>query len=81
MTVYMRGVTAVGIATTKNLNDKSKVFAQWQTHKYTWSSPDGEAQNWPNHISICRRSMFQRSQITEVRKRLSESKFAAQTVR
>jgi len=27
MTVYMKGVTAEGIATTKNLNDKSTVFA------------------------------------------------------
>jgi len=28
----MKGVTAVGIATTSNLNDKSAVFAWWQTH-------------------------------------------------
>ena len=58
------GVRIVTFATTKNLVVKSTMFHHRNTHKYTWTSTDGNTQNQIDHILIDRR---RHSNILDVR--------------
>ena len=49
------GVGLVNFATSKNLVVKSRMFPYGNTHKYTWTSPDGKTQNQIDHVLIDRR--------------------------
>jgi endonuclease/exonuclease/phosphatase family metal-dependent hydrolase len=49
------GVRIVNFAILKNLVVKSTMFPHRNTHKYTWTSPDGKTHNQIDHILIDRR--------------------------
>ena len=49
------GVGIVNFATSKNLVLKSTMFPHRDSHKYTWTSPDGKCYNKIDHILIDRR--------------------------
>jgi len=50
-----KGVRIVNFATSKNLVVKSTMFPHRNTHKYTWTSPDGKIHNQIDHVLIDRR--------------------------
>jgi hypothetical protein len=58
------GVRVVNFATSKNLTVKSMMFPHRDTHKCTWTSPDGKTHNQIDHILIDRR---RHSSILDVR--------------
>jgi len=58
------GVKIVNFATSKNLFVKSIMFPNQNSHKYTWTSPDGKTHNQIDHILIDRR---RHSSILDVR--------------
>jgi hypothetical protein len=45
------GVRTINVATSKNLV-KSTMFPHRNIHKYTWTSPDGQAHNQIDHLLI-----------------------------
>jgi hypothetical protein len=49
------GVSLVNFATSKNLRVNSSMFSQCNSHKYTWTSPDGKTHNQIDHILVDRR--------------------------
>jgi len=49
------GVRIVNFATSKNLVVKSRMFLNWNIHKFTWTSSDGQTHNQTEHILIDRR--------------------------
>jgi hypothetical protein len=49
------GVRVVNFATSKNLVVKSTMFPHQNSHKYTWTSPDGKTHNQTDHVLIDRR--------------------------
>jgi len=49
------GVRIVNFATSKNFVVKSTMFPHRNSHKYTWTSPDGKTHNQTDHILIDRR--------------------------
>jgi hypothetical protein len=58
------GIIVVNFATSKDLVVKSIMFPHRNSHKYTWTSPDGKTYNQIDHILIDRR---QHSSILDVR--------------
>jgi len=48
-------VTIVSCATSKNFVVKNTMFPHRNSHKYTWTSPDGKTHNQIDHILIDRR--------------------------
>jgi hypothetical protein len=49
------GVRVVNFATSKNLVVKSTMFPLRNSHKYTWTYPDGKIHNQIDHVLIDRR--------------------------
>jgi hypothetical protein len=49
------GVRLVNFTTSKNVRVKSAMFPHRNTHKYTWTSPDGKTHNQIGHILVDRR--------------------------
>jgi hypothetical protein len=49
------GVGLVNSATSKKIRVKCTTFPHCNIHKYTWTSPDGNAQNQIDHILVDRR--------------------------
>jgi endonuclease/exonuclease/phosphatase family metal-dependent hydrolase len=49
------GVTAVNVATSKNLVAKSTMYPHRKIHKYTWTCPEGDTHNQIDHVLIDRR--------------------------
>jgi hypothetical protein len=90
------GVRTVKFATSKNLIFKSTMFPQRNSHKYTWTSPEGNTHNETDHVLIDKRRHFSildvRSfrgadcdtdhylVVAKVRERLVVSKRAAQKI-
>jgi hypothetical protein len=48
------GVRLVQFATSKSLRVKSTMFPNRNSHKYTWTSPDGKTHNQIDHILVDR---------------------------
>jgi hypothetical protein len=46
------GVSVVNFAISKNLVVKSTMFLHGSTHKYIWTSPDGQTHNQIDHVLI-----------------------------
>jgi hypothetical protein len=90
------GVRVVNFATSNNFVVKSTMFPRRKTHKYTWTSPEGNTHNQIDHVLIDRRRhssilgvrSFRGADcdtdhylvVAEVRERLAVSKRAAQKV-
>jgi hypothetical protein len=49
------GIRVVNFSTSKNLVVKSTMFPHLKIHKYTWTSPEGNTHNQPDHVLIDRR--------------------------
>jgi endonuclease/exonuclease/phosphatase family metal-dependent hydrolase len=58
------GVRVVNFTSSKNLTVKSTMFPHSNTHKYTWTSPDGKTHNQIDHILVDRRRL---SSVLDVR--------------
>jgi hypothetical protein len=54
MKVYMKLVMIMEFAISNNLRVKSTMFPHHNTHKYTWTSPDGKTHKQIDHILIKR---------------------------
>jgi hypothetical protein len=83
-------VRVVNFATTKNLTVKSTMFPHRNTHKFTWTSPDGKTHNKIGHIFMDRRrhssvldaqsftaadfDTYHHQVVTKIRERLAVSK-------
>jgi hypothetical protein len=46
------GAIAVKFSMSKNLTGKSTMFPHCNTHKYTWTSPDGKTHNKIHHVLL-----------------------------
>jgi endonuclease/exonuclease/phosphatase family metal-dependent hydrolase len=51
------GIRVVNFATSKNPTVKSTMFPHHNTHKYTWTSPDGKTHNQIDHFLVNKRML------------------------
>jgi len=65
------GVRIVNFATSKNLVVKSTMFPHQNSHKYSWTSPDGKTHNQIDHILMDRRCHSSTLNVQSVRGSLS----------